>query len=219
MRPRDCFCVRSFPAQVIFQLQQQKFVIRTFLCTDQWLSRSLYIHVQCIPDTHGREMMLVRQDLHFSSTSSTWDSDSAFFDTFLCLPRFPTRISLVFDEHMDIPNRYFSHPSPNRTFTNCLPDHNPASGWLYRFRSRGTTGSSMFDQDCGHLRRGSRIHMSGHSDCGLSNIFGASFIFIEYELIPRRPLVLHNLAALQWHPLLLRPVIWDADEPSFVNTA
>ena len=37
----------------------------------------------------------------------------------------------------------FSHPCFNRTFSNCL-----------RFRSRGTTGSSILDHDLGHLCRG-----------------------------------------------------------------
>ena len=32
---------------------------------------------------------------------------------------------------------------------------------------RGTTGSSILDHDLGHLCRGRRIQMSGHSDLGI----------------------------------------------------
>ena len=36
-----------------------------------------------------------------------------------------------------------------------------------QIRSRGTTGSSILDHDFGHLYRGRRIQMSGHSDLGI----------------------------------------------------
>ena len=49
-------------------------------------------------------MMSVLQDQPVSSISSTWDSDSAFFQTFLCHPRIPTSVILVFDDKIDIPN-------------------------------------------------------------------------------------------------------------------
>ena len=39
--------------------------------------------------------------------------------------------------------------------------------WPYKFRSRRTTGSSMCDQDLGHLCRGRCIHTSGHSNYGI----------------------------------------------------
>ena len=48
-----------------------------------------------------------------------------------------------------------------------------------KFRSRGTTATSMSDKDFGHLRRGRHIHMNGHSDFGILNYFGASSIFIR----------------------------------------
>ena len=56
---------------------------------------------------------------------------------------------------------------PKKTSSNCLFHKKPASGCPYRFRSRRTTGSSMFDHDFGHLCRGRRIQMSGHSDFGI----------------------------------------------------
>ena len=58
----------------------------------------------------------------------------------------------------------FSHPCFNRNFSHCLSHNSPAKEWPYRFRSRGTTGSSILDHDFGHLCRGRRIQMSGHSD-------------------------------------------------------
>ena len=71
----------------------------------------------------------------------------------------------------------FSQPCSNRTFSNCLSHNSPAGRWPYKFRSRGTTGSSILDHDLGHLCRGRRIQMSGHSDMGIFNNFGASSIF------------------------------------------
>ena len=39
--------------------------------------------------------------------------------------------------------------------------------WPYKFRSRRTTGSSMCDQDLGHLCRGRCIHTPGHFNYGI----------------------------------------------------
>ena len=71
----------------------------------------------------------------------------------------------------------FSQPCFNRIFSNCLSRNSPAQRWPYRFRSRGTTGSSILDHDLGHLCRGRRIQMSGHSDFGIFNNLWASSIF------------------------------------------
>ena len=59
----------------------------------------------------------------------------------------------------------------------CLSHKWPASGCPYKFGSRRTTGSSMVDQDFGHLSRGRRINISGDSDIGILSNFGASSIF------------------------------------------
>ena len=71
----------------------------------------------------------------------------------------------------------FSQPYFNKIFSNWLSHNSPAKGWPYRFRSRGTTGSSILDHDLGHLCRGGRIQMSGHSDLGMFYNFGASSNF------------------------------------------
>ena len=65
------FSCEAFPTLVIFQLLQQKLVIRTFFCVHRWWFRSACIHVECIPNIRGREMKLVPQDQHSSSISST----------------------------------------------------------------------------------------------------------------------------------------------------
>ena len=65
----------------------------------------------------------------------------------------------------------FSPPCFNRIFSNCLSNKSPAKGWPYRFRSRRTTGSSILDHDLGHLCRGRRIQMSGHSHWEFSTIW------------------------------------------------
>ena len=64
----------------------------------------------------------------------------------------------------------FSQPYFNKIFSNCLSHNSPAKGWPYRFRSRGTTGSSILDHDLGQLCRGRRIQMSGHSEFGIFNM-------------------------------------------------
>ena len=41
----------------------------------------------------------------------------------------------------------FSHPFSRRTFSNCLSHDSSAKGWPYRFRSRGTNGSSILNHE------------------------------------------------------------------------
>ena len=45
----------------------------------------------------------------------------------------------------------FSQPSSINACSNCLSHKSRASGCPYRFRSRGTTGSSMYAHDFGHF--------------------------------------------------------------------
>ena len=71
----------------------------------------------------------------------------------------------------------FSHPNSIKASSNGLSHNNPANGWPYKFHSRGTTGSSMFAHDFGHLCRGRRIHTSGHSGFVILSNLGASSNF------------------------------------------
>ena len=95
----------------------------------------------------------------------------------------------------------------------------PASGCPYKFRSRGTTGSSMFDHDLGHVCRGRRNHISGHSDFGIVNNYGASSIVTWVQAdtasaaCPAQP---GNLAITS---ITFSAVICEADDPCSVNTA
>ena len=92
-----------------------------------------------------------------------------------------------------------SQPCFSRTFSNCLSHNSPAKGRPYRFRSRGTIGSSILDHDLGHLCRGRRIQMSGHSD----------FVFFPFLLGCKKILcplhALRNLEIWRWYPWLLLP--------------
>ena len=141
-----------------------------------------------------------------SSISSTWESYSVSFQQFWCHPRVPERISPCFRRtnrnSQFVP---FSHSSYNRTSSNCVSHNTPASGCPDTFRSRGTTGCSMFAHDFGHLCRGRRIHISGHPDFGILSNLGTSSIFPECMLIRRRLLVRRNETVSQWRPSLLQP--------------
>ena len=56
-------------------------------------------------------------------------------------------------------------------FSNSFFHTSLAKRWPYRFRSKGTTGAYILDHDLGHLCRGRRIQMSGHSDLDFSVIW------------------------------------------------
>ena len=132
---------------------------------------------------------------------STSDQGFVSFQPILCHPRTQIEIILFHDEQRDIPNlETFSQPCFNWIFSNCLSHNSPAKGWPYRFRSRGTTGSSILDHDFGHVCRGRRTQMSGHSDFEIFNNLGASSIFSGYEQTLRPLLVPRNQAIWRWYP-------------------
>ena len=113
----------------------------------------------------------------------------------------------------------FSQPCFNRTFSNCLSQKSPAKGWPYRFRSRGTTGSSILDHDFGHLCRGRRIQMSGHSKFGIFNNFGTFSIFTCVLADTASAACPEHPGSLDMISMTFAAVIWDADDPCSVNTA
>ena len=123
--------------------------------------------------------MPVRQYLHLSSISSTWEPYSASFQPFWCHPHVLTQKSNPCFRWTNIHSQFgvFSHPSSIKLLRIVFPISNPANGWPYKFRSRGTTGSSKFPHDFGHLCRGRRIQISGHSDFGILSNLGASYNF------------------------------------------
>ena len=121
-------------------------------------------------------MMSVLPNQRLSWELSSSDRFSVSFQPVLYRPHTQTRIafSRLTNKHSQFGT--FSQPCFNWTFSNCLSHCCPATGWPCRFRPRGKTGSSILDHDLGHLCRGRRIQMSGHSDFGILNNFGASSI-------------------------------------------
>ena len=114
----------------------------------------------------------------FIEVLSTSDECFVSFQPILCQPHTQIRITLFWWCTKRLSQfGTFSQPYFNRIFSNCLSHNSPAQGWPYRLRSRGTTGSSILDHDLGHLCRGRRIQMSGHSDFGFFNNLWASSIF------------------------------------------
>ena len=96
-------------------------------------------------------------------------------------------------------------PSPNLAavgFSQIASHNCPAKKWPYRFRSRGTIGSSKLDLDL-DLCHGGRIQMSGFSDFfDFSNNLWAPSIF-GFKRILHPLLVLRTLAVWIWCEWLL----------------
>ena len=113
----------------------------------------------------------------------------------------------------------FSQPCFKRIFSNCLSPVVLPKRWPYRFRSRGTTGSSILDHDFGHLCRGRRIQMSGHSDLGIFKNLWASSIFTWVYADTASPACPSQPGSLEMISMILAAVIWDAEDPCSVNTA
>ena len=107
----------------------------------------------------------------------------------------------------------FSHPCFNRTFSNCLSHNSPAKGWPYRFRSRGTTVSSILDHDLGHLCRGR------HPDLGTFNDVGAWFILIWVQADIASAACPAHPGSLDVTSITFAAVICDADEDCSVFSA
>ena len=113
----------------------------------------------------------------------------------------------------------FSQPCFNRIFSNFLSHYSPAKGWPYKFRWRGTTGSSILDHDFGHSCRGRRIQLSGHSDLGIFNNLWASSIFTRVLADTASAASPAHHGSQDMISMTFAAVIWDADEPCSVNTA
>ena len=136
------------------------------------------IVVKCIPSFHDQGKMLVLPNRLLYWVLSTSDQRYVSLQPIWCHPHTQIRTTFFHGVRISIPSwKPFSQPYPNRIFSNCLSHNSPAKGWPYRFRSRRTTGSSILDHDFGHLCRGRRIQMSGHSDLEIFNNLWASSIF------------------------------------------
>ena len=166
--PRDCFCVKFFPPrQLVNFSSRNSWFEHLFFLNDIFVRFAFTLstsQVQVI-----KKLMLVLQDRPSSSISSSH---------FYVIHVYETELTLFSMHTQAFPIRYFFPiPVPTTLFSNGLSHKRPASGWPYKFRSRATTGSSMFDHDVGHLCRGRRIDISGNSDLGsFSNAGKPSFL-------------------------------------------
>ena len=186
--------LRKVRLLVIYQLLQLTFVIRTSLCIVPHNHHSFCIHAECVQSLHNQE-----HDVGSSRSSSfiNFFHMGAIFCLFPDILMSSTfsdkRINLVFGEQTSI------------LLSNCLTHSSPARGCPHKFRSRGTSGSSMFDHDFGHLCRGSRIHISGHSDFGILRNFGASSIFNWVYADVASAACQSQSVVLHWNPWPLLP--------------
>ena len=138
--------------------------------------------------------MLVLRNQLLCWARSTSDQCFVSFTPISCHPQTQIRITLFHGVRISMPN-----------WSNCFSLNSSAKRWPYRFCSRRTTGSSILDHDFGHLCRGRRIKVSGQSDLGIFNNFGASSILPGYKQILRQLLVLRTLAVWIWYPWFLLP--------------
>ena len=114
------------------------------------------------PGPHDQQKMLVLPNRLLYWVHSTSDQSSVSFRPFLCHPHTQIRItpfSRCTKKHSQLETS--SQPYFNRIFSNCLSDNNPAKGWPYRFRSRGTTGSSILDHDLGLVDESKCLDIQG----------------------------------------------------------
>ena len=76
----------------------------------------------------------------------------------------------------------------------------------------------MLDHDFGHLYRGRRIHVSGHTDFGIFNNLGTSSIFTSVYADTASAACTSQSGGLDIMSITFATVIRDADEPCSVNT-
>ena len=170
----------------------------------------------------------------FLCSERCWFSQINFF-----IEYFPHKINVVFlfptnflsstctDESNPFPRctmrhsqfGIFSRPCFNRIFSNCLSHYSLAKRWPYKFLSKGTTGSSMLDHDSGHLCRGGRIQLSGHSDFEILIYLWVSSIFTWVLADTASAACLAHPGSLEMISMILTTVIWDAEDPFSANTA
>ena len=205
----------DFPSRVIFQFSPLKFVIQTWFCNCQQYLCLSHIVFECSPSIHDQGKMMVLPDQLLYWVLSTTDQCFVSFQPILCHPHTQIRIILFHDEQRDIPNlETFSQPCFNRIFSNCLSQNSPAKRWPYRFRSRGTTGSSILEHDCGHF-----VSWQTSPNVWTFRNFGASSIFNLVKADTASAACPAHPGSLEMISMILAAVIWDAEDPCSVNTA
>ena len=127
----QCFCVLLDVCLilVIFQLLQQKHIIRTCLCPVPQCLRLVRIHFECIPSTRAQGMMLVHRDQRLS-LSFPHRSHSMLFSCHFMSSTCTDRNKPCFlwtQRHSQFGT--VSHSSPNNIFSNCPSLNHPESRW------------------------------------------------------------------------------------------
>ena len=158
----------DFEGMVISLLSLRKFAIRTWFCNCPQYLCLFGIVVECSPSIHDPGKMLVLPNRLLCCVVSTSDQDFVSFQPISCHPHTQIRIILFHDVQRDKPNLEFSPSHVSKGFSQiAFPIIVLPNGDRTDSLSRGTTGSSILDHDLGHLCRGRRIQMSGHSDFGI----------------------------------------------------
>ena len=153
----------DFPSMAVFQFTLRKFVIQTWLCNCPKYLCLFHVVFECIPGFRDQGKMLVLPNQLLYWVLSTSDHCFVSFQLIWCHPHTQIRITLFDGVRISIPNWQLSanrisiRLSRIAFHITVLPEDDP-----YKFRSRGTTGSSILDHDFCHLCRCRRIQMSGH---------------------------------------------------------
>ena len=163
----------------VFQFPPLKFVIQTWFCNCEQYLCLFHFVFEYIPGIHDHGKMLVLPNRPLYWVLATSDQCFVSFQPIWCHPHTQIRKKPFFDGvRTSIPNW---KPSPSHAAIGFSQIASPIIVLLKDdrtdFAQRRTTGSSILDHDLGHLCRGRRIQISGHSDFGIFNNLGASSIF------------------------------------------
>ena len=223
-RPRNSFCVWFLPPRQFFSCSSRNSWFEYFLDSSRTVSFGLHPRWEHPKHTWSRNDVGSPRSTIFIIFHM--EAIFCLFPAFFISSTYTDKDNPCFrwaNRHSQLGT--FSHPSSSKTSSNCLSHKRPASGWPHKFRSRRTTGSSVFDHDFGHLCRGRRIDISGHSDFGILSNLRESSVLTGCNRKLRRLYVLHNQEVsaqsrrLVMTSLTFEAVICNADEPCSVNTA
>ena len=104
------------------------------------------------PSVRDQEMKFVGQDQCFFINFFHMGAIFCFFPTIKCHPRIPTRIFIVFDEHINILNSVLLPiQAPAELPRTVFPTGGLQVVDRTDFVQEGTNGSSMFDHDFSHF--------------------------------------------------------------------
>ena len=163
----------------VFLLLPLKFAIQAWLCNCPQYLCLLHLVFECSPRKHAQGKMLVLQNrLLYWVLTFHIGSMFCFFPANWMSSTYTDKNNPIYGVRITIPNW---KPSPNRfpielsriAFPiTVLPKDDRTD-----FAQEERLGLSILDHDLGHLCRGGRIQISGHSDLGIFNNLGASSIF------------------------------------------